>query len=275
MSRLDNIFNSDFFKESNKEIEQRAKDIWGEYTAEEKNIITEWNKKIGKDNALEKTVFRDASFLREFLKKVPSEEQLKYVENTYKYGLEDNCDHKYVIVTRRAIPSEQPKREGFWTSEHRTALSGLRREIPENSPERLHSVIMVSTLGKLEEHGIDKGMGPRSDGEIRIDASKPFSDFLFMYKPKKEKEKLKEYLENGGMTRKEVLEKRQEKSKERRRSYSNTYDVALNDLEKEESITTKLGRQVLSEMLDVIYEDETERDINEQTREKNDNEQTK
>lgn len=259
MAKKIDFFNNDLFKKSNQDIAKKAEEIWGIYTEEEKKIIEKWNEKIGKENALNTTVFKDASFLREFLKKIPVEEQYNYVENTYNYGLEMECNHEYVILTRRAIPSEIPKREGFWTSEHRTALSGLKKEIPESSPERLHSVIMVTTLKKLEEHGIDNSLGLRSDGEIRIDAKKTFSDFLFMYKPENEKKKLKDYLEKGGLTRQQVLDKHKRESDARRKMYENSYNVQLNDLDDGRISTTKLGKQVVAEMIDIAYSDETEK----------------
>lgn len=255
-------FNNLFADMFNDDFAQIVKKSWGEYTKTEKKIIEEWNNKIGKENALDFTVFRDANFFHSFLKVIPKEEQFNYAENTYKYFKNQDCNHEYVIVTRRAVPSENPKREGFWTDEHRTALVGLKREIPAKSPERLHSVIMVSTLKKLEQHGIDKSSGPRSDGEIRIDSSKTFNDFLFMYKPEDEKEDLKEYLKNGGMTREEVLEKHKKEADIRRKEYMKSYGANLRNLEYGESVSTKLGKQVIEDMINVAYQSETEKDIN-------------
>ena len=254
MSRFGNILASGGpYAEELDKYDRIIKDRYGHYTEEEKAIIDEWNKRLGRKDALRITVFKDANFLRAFLKKIPHTEHYKYVENTYKYCHEKECNHEYVIVTRRAVPSKEPKREGFWTTEHSTALVGLLREIPETSPERLHSVIMVSTLGKLEEHGLDTSNGPRSDGEVRIDASKPFNDFLFMYKPEHEKKALSEYLKNGGMTREEVLNNREKQSKERRYNYSRVYNLELEDVQCEENSAGSLREKIVEEMINSAY----------------------
>ena len=66
--------------------------------------------------------------------------------------------------------------------------AGLKQEMPEGSPQRLHSAIMVSTLERLINHGLSNTNGGASDGEIVIDPTKSFSDFLFIYKPENEME---------------------------------------------------------------------------------------
>ncbi len=207
--------------------------------------MEEWNQKLGKEKALSITVFRDAAFLRKFLSIVPNDEQFKYVENTYKYTFDKECEHKYAILTRRAVPSDEPKPEAFWTKEHRVALSGLRQEIPLGSPQRLHSVIMCTTLDKLEEHGIDDTIAIKSDGQVSIDLDKPFTDFLFMYKPEKEKEDLEQYLKNGGKSREEVLAELRVNADERKR------------LQRRKSVQ-ELGKESLTEQKDTTLLDQIE-----------------
>ncbi len=227
------------------DIQKTSNDIWGVYTEEESKIVEEWNQKLGEEKALSITVFRDAAFLRKFLSIVPNDEQFKYVENTYKYTFDKECEHKYAILTRRAVPSDEPKPEAFWTKEHRVALSGLRQEIPLGSPQRLHSVIMCTTLDKLEEHGIDDTIAIKSDGQVSIDLDKPFTDFLFMYKPEKEKEDLEQYLKNGGKTREEVLAELRVNADERKR------------LQRRKSVQ-ELGKESLTEQKDTTLLDQIE-----------------
>lgn len=227
------------------DIQKTSNDIWGVYTEEEAKIVEEWNQKLGKEKALSITVFRDAAFLRKFLSIVPNDEQFKYVENTYKYTFDKECEHKYAILTRRAVPSDEPKPEAFWTKEHRVALSGLRQEIPLGSPQRLHSVIMCTTLDKLEAHGIDDTIAIKSDGQISIDLDKPFTDFLFMYKPEKEKEDLEQYLKNGGKSREEVLAELRVNADERKR------------LQRRKSVQ-ELGKESLTEQKDTTLLDQIE-----------------
>lgn len=227
------------------DIQKNSNDIWGVYTEEEAKIVEEWNQKLGKEKALSITVFRDAAFLRKFLSIVPNDEQFKYVENTYKYTFDKECEHKYAILTRRAVPSDEPKPEAFWTKEHRVALYGLRQEIPLGSPQRLHSVIMCTTLDKLEAHGIDDTIYIKSDGQISIDLDKPFTDFLFMYKPEKEKEDLEQYLKNGGKSREEVLAELRVNADERKR------------LQRRKSVQ-ELGKESLTEQKDTTLLDQIE-----------------
>ncbi|WP_305133021.1 hypothetical protein [Thomasclavelia cocleata] len=227
------------------DIQKISNDIWGVYTEEEAKIVEEWNQKLGQEKALSITVFRDAAFLRKFLSIVPNDEQFKYVENTYKYTFDKECEHKYAILTRRAVPSDEPKPEAFWTKEHRVALSGLRQEIPLGSPQRLHSVIMCTTLDKLEKHGIDDTIAIKSDGQVSIDLDKPFADFLFMYKPEKEKEDLEQYLKKGGKSREEVLAELRVNTDERKR------------LQSRKSVQ-ELGKESLTEQKDTTLLDQIE-----------------
>lgn len=194
MSLLDSLLN---------DLEGSNESFYGKRNEQEEQIYNEWLQKF---EALEITPFCDANFLKEFLKTVPDLEQIKYVENTCKYHMGEECDHNFVIATRRAVPSNEPKPESFWSTEHRQVVSGLRRELPLGSPQRLHSVIMVTTIGRLENHGIATTNGGATDGEIAIIPTKPFSEFLFMYKPESEIVELKQYLENGGISRGKLLE---------------------------------------------------------------------
>lgn len=186
--------------------------FYGKRTVSEEEIYTKWQEEF---HILDLTPFYDANFLHSFLKIIPKETQIKYVENTCKYHLDTYYDSNYVIVTRRAVPSEIAKPESFWSSEHRQVVSGLRNELPLNSPQRLHSVIMVTTLRALEEHGIVYKEGAVTDGEIAIIPTKPFSNFLFLYKSESEMYELKNFLKKGGISRKELLEELKAKSEEK------------------------------------------------------------
>ena len=194
------------FDEIDELLYNNNKKIYGVYTEEEQRIINNWNNVLGRDDALDFTVFKDADFLREFLNVIPLDEQFNYVLNTYNLYMGKPYNAEYAIVTRRAVPSDTPKPEAFWTIEHREVKTGLTNEMPNGSPQRLHSVIMVSTIGRLAKHGYAYTENGGSDGEIVIDPTKPFNDFLFMYKPENEIEELKKYLNNGGISREELLE---------------------------------------------------------------------
>ncbi|MDE6292787.1 MAG: hypothetical protein K2L98_03815 [Bacilli bacterium] len=75
---------------------------------------------------------------------------------------------------------------------------------------------MVTTLAKLKEHGLSYHDGGGSDGEICIDPDKPFSDFLFTYKPEHELADLREYQKNGGEKPEDVLEELSETAERRK-----------------------------------------------------------
>lgn len=182
---------------------------------EKKDILSEWENKYGK--IINITFFGDMDFLTNFVNNVPSKEWDKYISNTinYKdgYAKKEEYDSKYVIVARRAVPSYESKPENFWTSNENEVFRGLSNEIRKEY--RLHSVIMISTLEKLEQHGrviTNRGV---SDGEIAIDPNKTFSEFLFRYKPGREIVSLIQYLENGGKSREEVLAELRETAIER------------------------------------------------------------
>lgn len=198
--------------------------IWGTYTEEQEKIVNEWQSKLTNDITI--SAFRDAEFLDEFLIEIPDEEQFKYVENTvnYLYGKEYNPD--YVLVFRRAVPSIKPKPEAFWSTEYRVPRFGLKKEIPLNSAQRLHSVIMISTLSALKKHGEIINNSATSDGEISIDYNKEFNDFLFMYKPFSEIYELKKYLNNGGKSLDEVLEELSKNAEDRiKRQFDLSEDI--------------------------------------------------
>lgn len=195
-----------------------AKDIWEEtelygvdeledkYSDEEKKeLLSKWESKYG--SIINYEFFGDMDFLTNFINKIPAEEWDKYVSNiiNYKdgYAKKDEYDPKYVIVARRAVPSYESKPENFWTSNANEVFRGLSNEVRKE--QRLHSVIMISTLEKLNQHGrvyTNRGV---SDGEIALDPNKAFSDFLFRYKPGRELYSLQQYLDNGGKSREEVL----------------------------------------------------------------------
>lgn len=187
--------------------------IWGTYTEEQEKIVNEWQSELKNDIII--SAFRDAEFLDEFLIQIPEEEQFNYVENTVNYLYGEEYNPEYVLVFRRTVPSITPKPETFWSTEYRTPRFGLKKEIPLNSPQRLHSVIMISRLSALKEHGEIISNSATSDGEISIDYSKNFDNFLFMYKPFDEIYELKNYLNNGGKTLDEVIDELSKKAQDR------------------------------------------------------------
>ena len=187
--------------------------IWGTYSEEQEVIVNKWQSQLKNDIII--SAFRDSEFLDEFLLEIPEEEQFKYVENTVNYLYGEEYTPEYVLVFRRAVPSTTPKPETFWSTEYRVPRFGLKKEIPLNSPQRLHSVIMISTLSALKKHGEILSNGATSDGEISIDYNKNFNDFLFMYKPFDEIYELKNYLNQGGKTLDEVLEELSKKAQDR------------------------------------------------------------
>lgn len=182
---------------------------------EKKDIRKRLTDKFG--DKLSATIFRDDDFFTNFINSVPSEEQEHYIENTINYAYngkqKKEYNPNYVIVARRAVPSYESKPENFWSVDPNEPLNGLSNEIQKE--QRLHSVIMVSTLGKLIEHGIVSTNRGVSDGEIAIDPNKNFSDFLFMYKPQREFYQLVDYLEKGGIKREKLLEQLKDTAVER------------------------------------------------------------
>ena len=215
----DNMLFDDLFYD----LEKSNEKFYGVRTIDEDIIYGEWQQEF---SVLDLTPFYDANLLRAFLTTIPSDLQYEYVKNTCGYHSSGEYDPNFVIVTRRAVPSDVPKPESFWSTEHRKVVSGLKNELPFNSPQRLHSVIMVTTLGKLEAHGLAYTDGGATDGEISIIPTKPFSDFLFMYKPENEMHELLDYLENGGMSQEELLDKLRLTAEERIREQG---FVDLND----------------------------------------------
>ena len=185
------------FDEIDSLLEMSNRKLYGEYTKEEQELINSWNNMLGEEEGLKFTVFRDANFLHVFLKNI-KEDQFEYVLNTYKMNRGLEYDPKYAIVTLRSIPSIESKPEAFWTTEHREVISGLTNEMPKGSPQRIYSAILVSTMEKLKEHGLSYTTNGVSDGEIVIDPTKPFSDFLFMYKPESEIREMQDYITKRG-----------------------------------------------------------------------------
>lgn len=157
--------------------------------------------------------FKDPDFLEAFFQLFDEEEQRKYFITSYNYEhrLETNIDN--LLAFRRAIYTDYPKNENFWSTEFLEPRFGLRAEQPEDSPERIYSSIMVTTVGKLKEHGLaDLTSGGATDGEIAIDASKPFDDFLFVYKPKDELEVMQQYIASGGKSIDDVIQEKAEQA---------------------------------------------------------------
>ena len=197
------------FEDLIEEYEDMGLDNGGPFilTRQQQETIDEWSSMLDED-FLSETPFADKTFLAEFMKSVPEEEQFKYVENTnnYRGSNKENCDPNYVIVTRRAVPSMEAKPEQFWSTEHREILMGLSNEIPKGSPQRHHSAIMVSTLQNLEEHGHAITNGGSSDGE-KVTSSKPFTEdeMLFVYKPMDEIHSFVSYARNGEVKNEDML----------------------------------------------------------------------
>ncbi len=164
-----------------------------------------WAEIFQNENILDGSHFSDGDFVDCFLRVVPNEsEQLKYVENTCNYvSGKRSYNPDYVLVSRRSVLGDKPKPEAFWTTQHSVAYCGLRKEIPE--PVRYFTSIMISTLGKLEKHGLSETNGGSSDGEVVIDRTKPFSDFLFIYQLPQDKEKMDRYIKNGGKSKQQIL----------------------------------------------------------------------
>ena len=150
--------------------------------------------------------FKDPDFLTCFFQTFSKEEQKKYLLNTYNYEHNKKYDLNYLLVFRRTIYTKYEKNENFWSTSFNDVRFGLRREQPIGSPVRLYSSIMVTTTGKLMNHGIvDLDNGGVTDGEIVIDDTKPFSDFLFVYKPSDEIEELNQYISSGGMSYEDIV----------------------------------------------------------------------
>ena len=161
--------------------------LWGKRNAKEEEIYKRWETKIG-EGTLQGTPFNDACFLRTFLEDIKEEEQFLYVYNTVLYlHNKQGYDPHYVLVTRRSLPTMENKPEQFWTTDYIGPMNGLSNEIPKGSPHRLHSVILVTTLEKLQKYGFAFNHGGRTDGEIMIEY-KDFDrdDILFVHKSAKE-----------------------------------------------------------------------------------------
>ena len=160
--------------------------------------------------------FKDPDFLTKFFQTISPEEQKKYLQAAYNFDHGNAYDHNYLLVFRRAIYTDYAKNESFWSTDFNQPRFGLKKEQPLNSPVRLYSSIMVSTMGKQIKHGlVELENGGATDGEIAIDATRPFADFLFVYKPVDEIEELHRYSSSGGITHDELLERLKETSKER------------------------------------------------------------
>ena len=192
-----------------------VKSLYGVFTDDQKEIVDHWNELLGDETALSFTIFRDADFVSKFLEIIPKDIQYNYVVNTYNKYMNYPYDEDYVLVSRRSIPSDEAKPEAFWTTEHNEALNGLKEELPIGSPARMHTYIMVTTLGKLKKHGLSDTYNGGSDGEIVINPTKPFNDFLFTYKPQREKGELDYYLYAGGIEKEKLLEYYKETAEER------------------------------------------------------------
>lgn len=161
--------------------------------------------------------FKDPEFLDIFFRIFPFEEQKRYLITNYNYEHNMEYDLNYLLVFRRAIYTEYPKNENFWSTEFNQARFGLKNEQPIGSPMRLYSSIMVSTMGKLINHGLaDLDHGGVTDGEVVIDDSKNFDDFLFVYKPEEERKLLEQYISSGGISYEELVTSLNESSEERK-----------------------------------------------------------
>ena len=113
--------------------------------------------------------FSDPEFVRAFTASIEdADEQDKYIEQTLRsLDRKGEADPEYVLMFRRSIPSKDPKPEGHWTSDYMTALRGLRKEIA--GAQRLHSVILCSTLADVLASGPVGNNAATSDGELKVD----------------------------------------------------------------------------------------------------------
>lgn len=224
---------------------------------EKKDIKKRWIDKFG--DKLSDTIFKDEDFFTNFINSIPFEEQEQYIENTINYAYNEDYDPNYVIVVRRAVPSYESKPENFWAVNSNEPLNGLSNEI--RNEQRLHSVIMVSTLEKLTEHGIVSTNRGTTDGEIAIDPNKSFSDFLFMYKPQLEFYQLVDYLEKGGIKREKLLEQLKETALERAIRQGLPVKEKNNDAISLEDIEESTQNQTVSEInAEVQYLKQREKD---------------
>ena len=227
------------FEDLLEEYEDSGLDTDGLFTLtnQQKLIFDRWKSQLG-DNSLDGTVFTDKTFLIEFLKSIPEEEQFNYVKNTANYETNslNGYDPSYVIVTRRAVPSLEAKPEQFWSTAHREILMGLTQEIPHKSAQREHSVIMVSTLGNVQKHGRAMHLGGSTDGEI-VTSSKPFSEdeMLFVYKPINELYSFCSYMKSGGIKNEEILKILKDGAKARAQK------IQLSDIDSLEDVEDSTG----------------------------------
>ena len=194
-------------------------------TIEEIEQIIKKIRKIYDDNEIDAPEFKYDDFLINLINNVDIEDIIKYMINTSNYHKGKEYDENYVLCFRRAVPSDYPKPETFWSTSFPTVLMGLHREIPIGSAQRLHSVISVTTLARLKQHGLIATTGAVSDGEIAINPNESFSNFIFRYKPINEFYELQDYLNNGGISRDELLEKFIESSAERMKLQGISEDV--------------------------------------------------
>ncbi len=161
--------------------------------------------------------FKDPEFLDIFFRMFSFEEHKRYLITNYNYEHNMEYDLDYLLVFRRAIYTEYSKNENFWSTEFNQVRFGLKNEQPIGSPMRLYSSIMVSTMGKLINHGLaDIDHGGVTDGEVVIDDSENFDDFLFVYKPEEERKSLEQYISSGGISYDELVMNLSETSKERK-----------------------------------------------------------
>lgn len=178
------------------------------YTKEEIELINTWVQELGEDN-FDQSPFSERTFLRNFLNAIPQEEQMNYIRNTNMYYGKNKllADKNFVLVTRRALPSIEDKPEAFWSDDSSTTYWGLRNE--QRGAQRGYSVILVSTLGDIERHGVrdfellSEGV---SDGEI-ITSIKPFprDKILFAFKPLDEVKNFFETIKTADKTYDEFL----------------------------------------------------------------------
>ena len=136
---------------------------------------------LNKEKNYDLPCFDNEDFIVNIINNIDIDEIEKYMLNTKEYIMHHECDKNYVLLFRRAIPSDEPITENFWTTNFNEVFRGLSMEI--SGDQRIHSVINIATLDSLERHGVvvtDRGV---TDGEVAIDPNKNFNSFLFRYKP--------------------------------------------------------------------------------------------
>lgn len=89
------------------------------------------------------------------------------------YARKSGLDPDKVLVFRATQPTTDPKPEAYWTTDYYETRKGLSREMGEE--KRASAVILVSTLGKINEGGgLIRDQNDDSGLPVRRIDSRPF-----------------------------------------------------------------------------------------------------